>query len=67
MSCILNVPSFSNKKPSISNEKPWISVEQLGISEGVYVTIGKPAFRLFLYLTGVHFRGELQQGGDVRQ
>ena len=35
--------------------------------EGVYVTIGNPAFCLFLYLTGVHFRGELQHGGDVSQ
>ena len=35
--------------------------------EGVYVTVGNPAFCLFLYLTGVHFRGELQHGGDVSQ
>ena len=27
--------------------------------EGLYVTIGNQAFCLFLYLTGVHFRGEL--------
>ena len=33
--------------------------------EGVYVIIGNPAFSLFLYLTGVHFRGELQHVGDV--
>ena len=26
-----------------------------------------PAFCLFLYLTGVHFRGELKHGGDVSQ
>ena len=26
-----------------------------------------PAFCLSLYLTGVHFRGELQHGGDVSQ
>ena len=32
-----------------------------------YVTIVHPAFCLFLYLTGVHFRGELQHGGDVSQ
>ena len=31
------------------------------------MTIGNPAFCLFLYLTGVHFRGELQHGGDVSQ
>ena len=28
--------------------------------EGVYVTIGNAAFYLFLYLTDVHFRGELK-------
>ena len=33
--------------------------------EVVYVTIRNPAFCLFLYLTGVHFRGELQHVGDV--
>ena len=35
----------------------------LQIIAGVYVT----AFCLFLYLTGIHFRGELQHGGDVSQ
>ena len=34
-------------------------------TEDVYVTIGHPAFCLFLYLTGIHFWGELQHGGDV--
>ena len=29
--------------------------------------IGNPAFCLFLYLTGVHFRDELQHGGDVSE
>ena len=33
----------------------------------VYVTIGKPAFCLFLYLTGVPFRGELQLVSDVSE
>ena len=33
--------------------------------EGVYVTIAHPAFCLFLYLTGVQFRGKLQHGGDA--
>ena len=28
--------------------------------EGVYVTIGNATFYLFLYLTDVHFRGELK-------
>ena len=31
------------------------------------MTIVHPAFCLFLYLTGVRFRGELQLGGDVSQ
>ena len=39
----------------------------LVLIEGVYVTIGNPAFCVFLYLTGVHFRGELQHGGDVSE
>ena len=34
-------------------------------TEFVYVTIGNPAFCLALYLTGVHFRRELQHAGDV--
>ena len=29
--------------------------------------IGNPAFCLFVYLSDVHFRGELQHGGDVSQ
>ena len=28
------------------------------------MTIGNPGFCLFLYLTGVYFRGDLQYGGD---
>ena len=35
--------------------------------EVVYVTIGNPAFCLLLYLTGLHFRGELQEFGDVSE
>ena len=35
--------------------------------EGAYMTIGNPALCIFLYLTGVHFRRELQHGGDVSQ
>ena len=31
------------------------------------MTIGNPTFCLFLYLIGVHFRGELQHGDDVSQ
>ena len=44
-----------------------VSLNQYPLTEGVYVTIIYPAFWLFLYLTGVHFRGELQHGGDVSQ
>ena len=35
--------------------------------EDVYVTIGNPALCLALYLTGVHFRGELQHAGHGRE
>ena len=35
--------------------------------QGVPVTIGNPAFYLVLYLTGVHFRGELQHVADVNE
>ena len=34
---------------------------------GVCVTIENPTFCLFLYLTGVHFWGELQHVGEVSQ
>ena len=37
------------------------------IEKVVYVTIWKPAFCLALYLTDVHFRGELQHVGDVSE
>ena len=46
-------------------EKELVSKLRVTIPEGVYVTIGNPAFCLFIYLTDVHFRGELQHGGDV--
>ena len=35
--------------------------------ESVSVTMGNPAFCLALYLTGVHFRDELQRVGDVSE
>ena len=35
------------------------------VLEVAYVTIGNTAFFLALYLTGVHFRGELQHVGYV--
>ena len=31
------------------------------------MTIGNSAFCLFLYLTGAHFRGEVQHVGDVSE
>ena len=31
------------------------------------MTVGNPAFFLFLYLTGLHFRGELQHVDDVSE
>ena len=34
-------------------------------AEVVYVTIENPVFCLSFYLTGVYFRGELQQVGRV--
>ena len=37
------------------------------LKQGVQVTNGNPAFCIFLYLTGVHFRGKLQHGGDVSE
>ena len=36
------------------------------LRKSVYVTIGNPSFCL-LYLTGIHFRGELQHDGGVGQ
>ena len=50
------------------NDCLWIMLGQIFHPfEGVYVTIGKPSFCLFLYFTGVHFLGELQHGSDVGQ
>ena len=46
-------------------EKDLVCKLRATILEGVYVTIGNPAFFLFIYLTAVHFRGKLQHGGDV--
>ena len=43
----------------VSVRKPRLQSYSFREKEGVYVTIGNPAFYLFLYLTGVHFRGEL--------
>ena len=35
--------------------------------EVFYMTIGNPAFCLFVYLIGIHFRGDLQHVGDVSE
>ena len=48
-------------------KKELVSKLRVTILESVYVTIGNPAFCLFIYLTGVNFRGELRQGGDVNK
>ena len=45
--------------------KIFLATRISGNKDVVYVTIGNPAFCLFLYLNGIHFRGELQYGGDV--
>ena len=53
---------------SIANEGykiKYFDWNKVVLMEGVCVTIENPAFCLFLYLTGVHFRGELQHIGDV--
>ena len=51
------IPAFWNMFSAI-----WILLYEV-----VYVTVGNPAFFLFLYLTTVHFRGELQDTGDVSE
>ena len=47
-------------------EKNVLSIVEF-ILELVYVTVGNPASCLVLYLTGVHFRGELERVGDVSE
>ena len=49
-----------------SESLDW-GVVALEKKESFYVTIGNPAFCLFLHLTGAHFRSELHHGGDVSQ
>ena len=39
--------------------------QRYAIEQGVYMTIGNQDFFLFLYFTGAHFRGELQNVGDI--
>ena len=48
-----------------SFEKP--STQEIVLSPFPVSTVGNPAFRPSIYLTGVHFRGGLQHGGDVSQ
>ena len=55
---IFSVLLFQNDKKRYLSDIPV---------EVVYVTIGNPAFCLALYLSGVHFRGELQHIGDVSE
>ena len=54
---------LKNKLPFIKNETG--TTEKY--AEVVYVIIGNPAFCLASYLTGVHFRGELEQVGIVSE
>ena len=54
---------LKNKLPFIKNETG--TTEKY--TEVVYLIIGNPAFCLASYLTGAHFRGELQQVGIVSQ
>ena len=55
--------SYIQKRICLQIQKPHSKLPrqilQYVMQEVVYMTIGKPAFCLFLYLTGVHFRGEL--------
>ena len=46
---------------------PIYYFENFNHEEVVYVTIGNTTFSLALYLTGVHYRGELQHVGDVSE
>ena len=46
--------------PSLIRKNKWYMYQEV-----VYVAIGNLAFCLALYLTGVHFRGELQHVGHV--
>ena len=48
-------------------ERNYALSDRIFTKEVVYVTIGNPAFCIALYLTGVHFRGELQHVGDVSE
>ena len=54
---------LKNKLPFIKNETG--TTEKY--TDVVYLIIGNSAFCLAFYLTGVHFRGELQHVGTVRE
>ena len=49
-------PNHNDQTIHTPPDKCWLIHNEY---EGVYVTIGNPAFCLFLYLTGIHFRGTL--------
>ena len=61
--------SLRHKDVLLQSDKTCFSfVELVDLTyECVYVGIGNPGFRLFLYLTVVRFRGKLQHGSDVSQ
>ena len=54
-------------KHQITRPQRILKLLQFLPREGVYVTTVYPAFCLFLYLTVLHFRGELQHRGDISQ
>ena len=66
--CLVNTPvTLVSRIIKNVRRKMSLSMTHRNQVEVVYVTIETPGFCLFLYLTGVHFRGELQQVGDVSE
>ena len=66
--CLVNTPvTLVSRIIKNVRRKMSLSMTHRNQVEVVYVTIETPGFRLFLYLTSVHFRGELQQVGDVSE
>ena len=61
----LFIPDLINACEDVQSLMTQLNIDHY--SEVVYGTIGNPAFCLALYLTGVHFRGELQHVGDVSE
>ena len=57
----------SGARPISGQRFNSVSPENTREPEAVYVANGNPSFCLSLYLTGVHFRGELQHVGNVSE